>query len=66
MFHKLKYIIFSNHVQLKEKGKRMVQCTQFKAKLRLHIISKAITHKVSLILIFFRLHIEVTWVSKIK
>lgn len=44
----------------------MVQCTQFKAKLKLHIISKAITHKVLLVLIFLKLDIEVIWVSKIK
>jgi hypothetical protein len=43
----------------------MVQCTFFVSKLEAHIVSKIVTHKISLILDFIKNHIQVIWDLKL-
>lgn len=43
----------------------MVQCTHFVSKLEVDIVSKIVTHKISLILDFIKNHIQVIWDLKL-
>jgi hypothetical protein len=44
----------------------MGRCTDFVSKLKVHIVSKVATHKISLILNFVKNHIKLIWGLKIR
>jgi len=52
--------------KLATKGECTLWCTQIEGNLGLHIISKVVTHKISLTLNHFIDHIYTIWASKLK